>query len=334
MFAALRILYELGFRRVYLLGADFTMSSTHTYHFDQGRKPGSVNGNNSTYRVLSERFALLQPHFLAAGFHVINCNADSRLRAFPFETFEQATRKAQAEFGVDTRNERTAGLYDTPKPAPEPVRLSSAWCENPEQGPCIITGADQAQADLLPFWFQHLRRHNPDVPVVFADFGMSPQWKAWCQERGRVLDLTAGRYGRTWFRKPAAILACPFQRIVWMDCDTEVKGDLSPLWTMPIKGIGMCHDVPAWGHPNMGNSGVVVVDHGQQVVEQWADRCNRPTTRGDQEELYAMGVRWQLPQRFNHLRLMPGGRDAVVLHWTGLKGKAHIRSMMNMKKAA
>lgn len=115
MLAALRILFILGIRRVYLLGVDFTMSETVKYHFDQDRNKGSINGNNATYQQLNARFTELRPYFEKEDFRVFNCNPGSNLKSFEFLTFEEAMHNILSEFDlVDVRNERTKGLYDTP----------------------------------------------------------------------------------------------------------------------------------------------------------------------------------------------------------------------------
>ncbi|MBI5773971.1 MAG: hypothetical protein HZA89_09555 [Verrucomicrobia bacterium] len=114
MLAALRILFTLGLRRVYLLGVDFTMNEQSKYHFEQDRHPGSIKGNNATYQQLNERFAELRPLFEQEDFHVLNCNPASNLKAFDFISFDEAVENVRDEFDfVDVRNERTKGLYDT-----------------------------------------------------------------------------------------------------------------------------------------------------------------------------------------------------------------------------
>ena len=113
LLAAVRILFLLGVRKIFLLGVDLDMAPDKKYHFEQDRSPGSIRGNNSTYRMLQERFKLLKPHFEAAGLEVFNCNPDSKLTVFPHMPFEEAMKYARHEsFPVDTANERTEGLYD------------------------------------------------------------------------------------------------------------------------------------------------------------------------------------------------------------------------------
>lgn len=88
MLAAIKILYVLGIRRVYLLGCDFNMSPTHHYAFEQHRGPGAIRGNNNTYRILRKRFEALKPHFEEHGFEVYNCNPASNLEVFPHKDLD------------------------------------------------------------------------------------------------------------------------------------------------------------------------------------------------------------------------------------------------------
>lgn len=110
LLAALRILFLLGFRRVYLLGVDFEMSQEKKYHFTEERPPNAIRGNMRTYAKLQQWFTELQPHFLKENLVVKNCNPHSRLTAFPFITFEEAIAEATAHLG-NYSQERTAGMY-------------------------------------------------------------------------------------------------------------------------------------------------------------------------------------------------------------------------------
>lgn len=110
MLAVLKIIYLLGFRNVYLIGADFNMSESYTYHFEEDRHRGAVKNNLKTYnRMETEYFPQLRPHFEKAGYHVFNCTKGSKLTAFPYLDFEEAIDKASRETGDP--NSRTKGLY-------------------------------------------------------------------------------------------------------------------------------------------------------------------------------------------------------------------------------
>jgi hypothetical protein len=112
MLVAIRLLYILGIRNIYLLGCDFNMSDTQKYHFEQDRSKGSINGNNSTYGKLIERFGQLKPIFDKVGLNVYNCNPNSGLKVFPHISVEEAISRATIMMPKDIKNERTAGLYD------------------------------------------------------------------------------------------------------------------------------------------------------------------------------------------------------------------------------
>ena len=113
LLAALRILFLLGFRQVYLLGVDFEMTAEKRYHFDEGRTNSAIRGNMETYVKLQAWFKELQPLFLKSGFIVKNCNAASKLAAFPHLSYEEALAESQARLG-NTAQERTEGMYATP----------------------------------------------------------------------------------------------------------------------------------------------------------------------------------------------------------------------------
>ena len=174
MLPSLRILFTLGFRRVYLLGADFKMSSTYTYHFDEQRSKGAVNGNMSTYdKMKNEYFPALKPYFDAEGFQVFNCNEDSALKTFPYKPFEEAIEECTYPLG-DLQNERTWGLYgdmekrDDLKNEPTPDKkenlkfeLKSNPVEKKQQKPVSIPSVFNVRSEKT----QNTQVHNDEQPV-------------------------------------------------------------------------------------------------------------------------------------------------------------------------
>lgn len=111
MLPAFRILFLLGFRKVYLLGCDLKMDANSKYHFNEQRSQGAINCNNSTYRRLKEEyFPQLKPFFDAEGFEVYNCNAESELKVFPFKPYDEAIKESTYKLG-DVEHERTFGMY-------------------------------------------------------------------------------------------------------------------------------------------------------------------------------------------------------------------------------
>jgi len=111
MLVAIKLLYYLGVRKIFLLGCDFKMDENTKYHFAQDRSKGSQNGNNSTYEILKSRFTSLLPEFEKVGLKVFNCNPDSGLKVFPYIPFEEAINLATNQM-PDISVERTEGLYD------------------------------------------------------------------------------------------------------------------------------------------------------------------------------------------------------------------------------
>jgi hypothetical protein len=112
MLVAIRMLYYLGIRKIYLLGCDFKMSKESKYHFGQGRTTSSIKGNNETYAKLMQRFSSLRPVFDQYGLGVFNCNPESNLKIFPFVSFDEAILGSIQRMPMDLKTERTEGLYD------------------------------------------------------------------------------------------------------------------------------------------------------------------------------------------------------------------------------
>lgn len=118
-FTALKILYIMGFRHVYLLGVDFEMKEGEVnYSFNQDRKASAVKGNNSSYAKMIFRFKKLRKVFDNHGFHVYNCNRKSRLDAFDFIDYDEALKRAlwyvhDCKAYTEGRLESTANLYET-----------------------------------------------------------------------------------------------------------------------------------------------------------------------------------------------------------------------------
>jgi len=117
--ASLRLLYELGFRNVYLLGVDFEMKVNEPkYSFEEDKTPRGVAGNNSSYMKMEDRFKKLRPIFEKNGFMVYNCNKNSRLTAFEYLPYEEALKRAMWFVDdwrkyINNEREKTLNLYQT-----------------------------------------------------------------------------------------------------------------------------------------------------------------------------------------------------------------------------
>lgn len=112
MLIAIKLLYYMGIREIFLLGCDFYMDDKYAYHFPQERSKQALNNNNRTYTKMIERFEALKPIFDSVGFKIYNCNHQSKLKTFPFISFEDAMLMVHNKFNIDIMNERVDGLYD------------------------------------------------------------------------------------------------------------------------------------------------------------------------------------------------------------------------------
>lgn len=226
----------------------------------------------------------------------------------------------------------------------------------------ILVGADESQEWLLPWWWKNYRAENA-FPVAFADFGMSEKAKAWCRERGALLDiehlrvaakeeinpLLVAEWEKTlspfwhlrgaWFKKPLAFLKTPFEKTIWLDLDCEVLGSLAPLYDYvdsvemalaPVRDPEVVREFVTY------NSGVVVFKKNAPILKKWAEQ-ESGRFLGDQDALSEVifkercGVA-ELPEIYNW-RMCGGLRiDAVVLHWAAEWGKEYIRKHGGLRK--
>lgn len=83
MLLALRMLYWLGFRTVYLLGCDFKMSYHASYAFNQQHSPQNRWKNNIKFGMLNSSFDMLKSVFDEHGYRVYNCTPGGHLYALP-----------------------------------------------------------------------------------------------------------------------------------------------------------------------------------------------------------------------------------------------------------
>lgn len=113
MYVAIKLLFHLGIRQLYLLGCDFRMElGKQNYAFDQDRSASSVRGNTSSYRILNSRLSQLKPYFDQEGYRIENCTPNSGLTVFPFRDYEEAIASTTKRI---PSNIFTDGMYDRQK---------------------------------------------------------------------------------------------------------------------------------------------------------------------------------------------------------------------------
>ena len=193
----------------------------------------------------------------------------------------------------------------------------------------IVVGADAQYEWMLPWWIKHYSKHN-EYPICFADFGMTSLVRKFCAINGILIDLTY-KASKNWFKKPAAMLACGFGRMIWVDLDCEVRGSLAPILEYASRGLAITLDPYNRWCKNQGviASGVVGATKDNDLLKLWADKCLSTKLRGDQEVLNSITNATDprvvvMPREYQWLRLDGDNKNAIIMHWTGPIGKKHI----------
>lgn len=109
MLAAIKILFYLGFRNVFLLGCDFEMLEEKPYVFPQKKKKPGIITNNSSYKILEQRLTALKPKFKEVNFNIYNCTKGSKLQTFPFLPVTDAIQMSLEDFYTEKPN--LEGMY-------------------------------------------------------------------------------------------------------------------------------------------------------------------------------------------------------------------------------
>lgn len=103
---ALRMLADLGVKRICLLGADFHMEPGQSYAFDQEKNAGAARSNNGYYARMNRDLPKVWKDLLSIGCEVVNCTPGSHLTAFPTSTLADELARV-----VITPPASVAGLY-------------------------------------------------------------------------------------------------------------------------------------------------------------------------------------------------------------------------------
>lgn len=202
----------------------------------------------------------------------------------------------------------------------------------------FITGCDSNSEWMLPWFVENFRKHN-NVPLMIMDFGMEGSLFPSIRKSVRS-DLNG------WFKKPKAMMiASAFaEQVCWIDVDCEVVGDISDIFSyIKPEKLSMIIDQP-WTMrkgETWHNSGVVAYEGKPDILKRWNAECHMTKLRGDQEVLHELMdsplKRLQyiedVPNRYNVLRIQhidnTVPKDPLIYHWTGPRGKEHIRGLMN-----
>lgn len=212
----------------------------------------------------------------------------------------------------------------------------------------FLTGCDASHQWILPWFISGYTAHN-DIPLVFADFGVTVPCKKELLEMGidHIIDMTHTS-DKGWFKKPKSMIEASkiADAVCWIDTDIEILSSMKGAFVyVEPNRIAMSEDKP-WtkrmgGGGTWYNSGVVAFEDCPQILLNWAKEVETNPTRGDQETLHFMlsdplSKRihiTDLPNEYNWLRLQleHDNQDSVkkkAIHWTGNKGKDRIKGMI------
>jgi hypothetical protein len=98
MAAALRILLDLGFKRIGIVGADFHMGTDVQYAWDEPKDKRAQGTNNNLYRMLNDLFTKAWPGIQRQGREVWNCSVGGNLTAFPRMELAEFCRTSLEKF--------------------------------------------------------------------------------------------------------------------------------------------------------------------------------------------------------------------------------------------
>ena len=348
-FTAIHLAAWMGCRRIYLAGVDLGGARTRAegaegaesdlaarYHDGRVLESHLAEINRTGMAITLEWLPAMCDMGRKYGYELIVTGEHSAAREhLPYvplaEAIERIARRARGETMIPRQaDKRVHGLLAN-QAQWHPLRKDAG-----DFG--VLTGSDEKTEWRLDWWYENLRRHYAG-PVVFADFGMSDARRAWCLQRGDVIDCR-GTYLTGWHNKPVAMTRVRWRRAAWIDTDAEVAGDISELARMDLGPAGYAAAGDGFNPADVGrhpvNTGVVVFEHGCEAIKTWAraaltdpDRC-----RGDQELLnrlrddHMIGEPADLPAVFNRLRLAEPLADERIVHWTGETGDSWIRRLI------
>ena len=332
---ALHLVIWMGGRRIFLVGCDF--GGKRDYHDDRELSEDQRAVNQHLMANLVADLRGLAPAAKERGIEVVSCTPDSPINEFlPFVPLTEALVLSESR-APDGR---------APLLHASDTELCQWRGESPDERG-VVVGFDTGREWLVPWWFGNFRKHN-DLPVAFADFGMSEAMREWCRDRGHVVDVTDIPVARACFRKPFAILRAPFKEVLFLEPDCEVRGSVEPLLkhchnsgvalAVVADGRSVAAEAPdgsfAMCSPDtvMWDAGIIVVRHGHSFVTDWAAEAlaGEHEYTCDGEALARVIARGgyeagHLPPELALNRRRGDGTGATVFHWVGEDGKTLLR---------
>jgi hypothetical protein len=332
---ALHILVWMGARTIYLVGCDF--GGNKDYYDNRVLSDVSKKRNKLLYDKQIHFVEVFNSYAQRWGIQVNSCSPVSPINKFlNFVSLEKALERSKKRVPKVNNILYSADVE------------KCQWKNSIEADKGVMVGCSKVHEDLLPWWIDNYKKFNK-FPVVFADFGISDSMKKYCEQYGKVINMVDVDL-EGWFRKPFAILRAPFKKIIWFDVDVEIKNSIDFLFDYAENGkpaMGQDTYDPVQFRVHMKDSwvlfdtGVIVVEHGARCIKNWCMETlsvPRGFYLGD-HQIFSIVLHRDsfsynmIPKSIHRMRMEKGDqKDVVVMHWTGMTGKEHIRSIMQNSK--
>lgn len=215
----------------------------------------------------------------------------------------------------------------------------------------FLTGCDEKNEWMVEWFLGNYRKHNKEVPIAFADFGVSKKFNKWAKKNfDHYIDMTQ-IVDQGWFKKPKTMITASkdSNMTCWLDTDLQILSNIEDIFNyLESNKLAMVEDKPwTWRRQDSRglqyfNSGVVAFERCPQILHQWAYNVEHRPQQGDQETLHAMMDSpltqrvyiTELPNEYNWLRLQleadnQDSKRKKIVHWTGQKGKSKIKELIN-----
>jgi hypothetical protein len=195
--------------------------------------------------------------------------------------------------------------------------------------------------DLLPWWYENIKKWAPEPDITICDFGMTKPAKALAKRYADTYLEYTIHERLAWFYKPRALLDTPYEYRCWVDIDCEVMAPIDDIFDYPTDDkIALTRDVGKGLETFWWATGVNVAQGKPKILRDWSYMSEHSDQRGDQEVLHEMikqdssynQMIVQMPIEYQWLRLqIVMGQDSPnkkIVHWTGPAGKKHIREQL------
>lgn len=329
---ALSILVWMGAQKIHLVGCDFGGKSD--YYDDRKLSDQERSLNRNLYNQQTAFLRDFNRYAQVNNLKLVSCTLGSPVNEFldyvPLVDALKRTSERVPNVDLSPIHSVTAEYCD--------------WGKVIDSELGVMVGCAPMHEDIIPWWIKNYSTFNK-LPLVFADFGISKKAKELCGVYGKVIDMTDIPVDG-WFRKPFAILRAPFKKIIWSDLDIEIKGSLRSLFNYVNDGYKLAagwdsyepqqfrkfmpQDAKLW------DSGLLVISHGNPVITLWAGKilsAPKDYYVGDHEVLSltlaeTKQLFYQIPKTVHRMRTEGPVPGLVTFHWTGNRGKKHIRSIL------